>query len=76
MRTRTQLLAIGLLAVLVAAASLLGGVLRDRGGAVAAVSHADAGVAADQVLAGIAATRGTDTRELERAVSRQRCWYA
>lgn len=68
MRTRTQLLAIGLVAVFVAAASLLGGVLRDRGGAVAAVSRADAGVAADQVLAGIATTRGTDTRELERVV--------
>jgi tetratricopeptide (TPR) repeat protein len=67
-RTRTQLLAIGLVAVFVAAASLLGGVLRDRGGAVAAVSRADAGVAADQVLAGIATTRGTDTRELERVV--------
>jgi tetratricopeptide (TPR) repeat protein len=67
-RTRTQLLAIGFVAVLVAAASLLGGVLRDRGGAVAAVSYPDAGVAADQVLTGIAATRGTDTRELERAV--------
>ena len=59
MRTRTQLVAIGLVAVLVAAASLLGGVLRDRGGAVAAVSRADAGIAADQVLTGIAATRGT-----------------
>jgi tetratricopeptide (TPR) repeat protein len=67
-RTRTQLLAIGLVAVFVAAASLLGGVLRDRGGAVAAVSRADAGVAADQVLAGIATTRGTETRELERVV--------
>src|SRR4029453_12429660 len=55
-RTRTQLLAIGLVAVLVAAASLLGGVLRDRGGAVAAVSRADAGVAADHVLAGTATT--------------------
>ena len=66
---RTRITLIGLVAVVVALGSLLGGVLRDTQGAAApAVAPVDASFAADRALTGFASGDGTDTRELERAV--------
>jgi hypothetical protein len=68
MRRRTQLALIGLVALVLAAASLLGGAVRERGQAGAAVAPGDAAVSADRILTGFSAAGGTDTRALERAV--------
>jgi tetratricopeptide (TPR) repeat protein len=69
-RSRTKLVITALVVLGVALGSLLGGVLRERDAAsgVRGYGQVETAFAADRVLSGIAASGGTDTRELERAV--------